>query len=65
MTAPSVTSIKDQARKLIEGLDDTSTWEDLVYLIYLQKSVDRGRLDIQEGRVFTTDDLRTRLGLPH
>ena len=63
MTVPSVTSIKDQASKLIEGLDDTSTWDDLVYLIYLHESVERGQMDVREGRVFTTEELRARLGL--
>ncbi len=64
MTAPAPGSIKAQAKQLVERLDDTSTWDDLVYLVYLQQSVDRGRLDIQEGRVFTTAELRERLGLP-
>ena len=63
MTVPSATSFKDQAKRLVDGLDDTSTWDDLVYLIYLHESVARGQMDVQEGRVFTTEELRARLGL--
>ena len=63
MTVPSATSVKDQARRLVDGLDDTSTWDDLVYLIYLHESVERGQMDVREGRVFTTEELRARLGL--
>lgn len=60
MTAPSV---KEEARKLVESLEDDASWDDLVYLIYLQESVERGRRDMREGRVLTTDQLRARLGL--
>lgn len=63
MTAPSVLSVKEQAKRLVESLDDQATWEDLVYWIYLQESVERGRQDIREGRTTTTQELRSRLGL--
>lgn len=33
-------SIKDEARRLVEALPDDSTWEDLMYQIYVRETVE-------------------------
>ena len=56
-------TVKEQARELVERLDDDASWEDFTYLVYLQRAVARGRSDIGEGRLLTTEGLRASLGL--
>jgi hypothetical protein len=46
-------SIKEQARILVESLSEDSTWEDLMYEIYVRESVERGLEDVRAGRVKT------------
>jgi predicted transcriptional regulator len=56
-------SIKEQARILVESLPDDSTWEDLMYEIYVRESVERGLEDVRAGRVKTSDEVRAKFGL--
>jgi len=34
-------NIKEEARKLVESLPDDSTWEDLMYHIYVREAVEK------------------------
>ncbi len=57
------TTIRDEARRLVEQLPDDATWDDLLYQIYVRQSVDAGLADIQAGRIVSADEVRRRLGL--
>jgi predicted transcriptional regulator len=59
------TLVKTEAVRLIEQLPDDATWEDLQYVIYVQQAIDLGIEDIEAGRVYTTEEVRKRLGLRH
>ena len=59
-----LTGVKEEARQLVERLPETATWDDLMEEIYVRQAVDRGLRDVAAGRTLTTDELRTRLGLP-
>jgi hypothetical protein len=59
----SPVNVKDQARRLVEGLPEDATWEDLQYQIYLRQAVEAGLRDSQEGRKVTLDEARRRFGL--
>ncbi len=56
--------IKAEARRLVDDLPEDSTWDDLVYRIYLEEAIEQGRRDVREGRVLTTEQVRKNLGLP-
>lgn len=60
---PSAT-VREAARQLVEKLPDDATWEDLLYQIYVQQSVEAGLADVREGRVVSGEEVRHRLGLP-
>ncbi|MFM9960501.1 MAG: hypothetical protein ACKV2Q_04665 [Planctomycetaceae bacterium] len=60
----STTRVKEEARQLVERLPETATWDDLMEEIYVRQAVERGMQDVEAGRTLTTDQLRTRLGLP-
>ena len=51
-------NIKEEARRLIENLPDDSTWEDLMYQIYVRESIESGLADSEAGRVTDVEDVR-------
>ncbi len=59
----SETTIKDEARRLVERLPDDATWEDLQYGIYFRQAVEAGLKDSREGRTLTMDEARRRFGI--
>jgi hypothetical protein len=61
MASPS--SVKDEARQLVESLDDDATWEDVLYLMYLHEKRARGSADSRAGRTATLDEVRRRFGI--
>lgn len=55
--------LKSQADKIIEKLPEETSWEDLMYSIYVRKKIDQGLQDVKAGKVRTTDEVRKGLGL--
>ncbi len=60
----AVSSIKDDARRIVDRLPDTATWEDLIYQIYVRQSIEAGLKDAEEGQVESVEDVRRSFGLP-
>ena len=58
------TNIKEEARKIVESLPDDSTWEDLMYHIYVREAVEKGLADAEAGRVTDVKKVREEFGLP-
>ena len=56
-------NIKEEARRLIELLPDDSTWEDLMYQIYVRQCIETGIKDADEGRVLDVDEVRRKFVL--
>jgi predicted transcriptional regulator len=57
-------NIKEEARRLVEALPDDSTWEDLMYEIYVRETVESGLADSEAGRVTEVEKVREEFGLP-
>jgi len=57
-------NIKEEARRLVENLPDDSTWEDLMYQIYVRETIESGLADSEAGRVTDVEDVRREFGLP-
>jgi hypothetical protein len=56
-------SIKEQARRLLDNLPDSATWEDLMYQIYVRQVVEAGIKDSDEGKTVDVKEVRRRFGL--
>ncbi len=54
-------SIKAEARRLVDELPDTATWEDLMYEIYVRESIEAGLADVAAGRVVSNEDAVRRI----
>lgn len=56
-------TVKEEARKLVEGLPEDATWEDLIYQIYVREAIEQGLRDAEAGRTVGTEALRAEFGL--
>ncbi|BAY12703.1 hypothetical protein [Calothrix sp. NIES-2098] len=57
-------NIKQEAHKLIDRLPENSTWDDLMYQIYVRQTVEAGLADSKAGNLISVQEVRKRFGLP-
>lgn len=56
--------VKTEAIKFVRGLPESSTWDDLMYRIYVRQKIDAGIADFRSGRVHTHASIRKEFALP-
>ncbi len=56
------TSIKEEARRLVDELPEEATWEDLMERIYIHQTIDDGIEDSKAGRTIDVKEVRVRFG---
>ena len=56
-------TVKDEARRLVERLPEDARWEDLQYEIYVRQAIEAGLRDAREGRTVPLTEARRRFGL--
>ena len=54
-------SAKEEAIQLIRRLPDDTTLEDIQYHLYVQQKVRRGMQDVEEGRMYTQEEVEKRM----
>ena len=59
----STSTVKEEARRLVDRLPDDATWEDIQYEVYVRQAIEAGLKDSREGRTVPLDEARRRLGL--
>ena len=57
-------TVKEEARRLIDRLPDSATWDDLEYEIYVRRAIEAGMADSEIGAVDTVAEVRQSFGLP-
>ena len=57
-------SIKNEARRIVDQLPETASWEDLIYRIYVRQSIEAGLKDADEDHVEPVEEVRRSFGLP-
>ena len=58
------TNVRDEAKRLIERLPESATWEDLMQLICDREAIEAGIADCDAGRVVELDAIRDEFGIP-
>lgn len=53
-------SVKKQALEMIRKLPDKTTWDDIMYEIYVRKKIARGIKAADEGRVVSHEEVKKR-----
>jgi predicted transcriptional regulator len=59
MTKPR--NIKPDAERLVAGLPDSATWDDLAYEVYVRQAIEAGVGDAESGRVVSHEDALARV----
>ena len=57
------TTIKEEARRLVDQLPDTSTWDDLMHEIYVRQAIESGLADSRMGRTRSVEEVRKEFKL--
>ncbi len=57
-------SVKSQAIKVIRTLPESSSWDDLMYRLYVRQKIEAGLSDIRAGRVHSHEAVRKEFALP-
>ena len=56
-------NIKQEARSLIDKLPDNSTWDDLMYKIYVRQAIESGLSDSETGKIISVEEVKAKFGL--
>ena len=60
----STENIKDEAKRLLERLPDSVTWDELMHEIYVRQAIEAGLADSKAGKSVDVEAVRERFGLP-
>ena len=52
------TTIKRNAIELIKSLPDSTTWDDIMYEIYVKQQIDKGLDDVKNGKLTPHENVR-------
>ncbi len=56
-------TIKQEAYRLIDGLEDDENWDDLMYKIYVRQTIEQGLQESEAGKVRDVREIRRKFGL--
>jgi predicted transcriptional regulator len=54
-------SAKEEVMQLLKELPDDSTLEEIQYHLYVRQKIQRGIKDVEEGRIFTQEEMEKRM----
>jgi len=57
------TTVKQEARRLVDNLPENATWDDLMYEIYVRQAIEAGLADSDAGRTLDVKEVRAKFGL--
>ncbi len=52
---------KQEARKILESLPEEASLEDIQYHLYVLQRIERGRRDVEAGRVISQEEVERRM----
>jgi predicted transcriptional regulator len=52
---------KEMAQKVISGLPEQATFDDIQYHLYVLECIERGEKEVEEGNVLTENEVRQRV----
>lgn len=55
-----MSSIKEEAKKMIDKLPDKVTWDDIMYNFYVKKKIDIGLEAVKKGNILSHNDVKKR-----
>ncbi len=55
--------IKKEAYRILDGLPEKATWNDLMQEIYIRQTIEAGIKDSDEGKTIDVEEVRKKFGL--
>jgi predicted transcriptional regulator len=52
------TTVREELRRLVDQLSETSTWDDLMHEIYVRQAIESGLADSEAGRTQSVEEVR-------
>jgi hypothetical protein len=52
-----MSTVKEEAQKLIESIPDTATWDDIMYAMYVRQKVDAAIEQMEAGEVVSHEEI--------
>ena len=52
---------KKKIEKILEGVPDTATFEDIQYHIYVREKIEKGLRDVRKGRILSQEEVEKRM----
>ena len=56
-----MSTAKEEVQKMLAQLDDSASFEDIQYHIYVRQKIERGLKDVQAGRVISQEEAEKRM----
>ena len=56
-----MSTIKEDAKKMIERLPENATWDDLMYELYITKKIEVGLDAVEKGKTVCHEDVKKRI----
>ena len=56
-----MSTVKEEAKKIIDKLPEQATWDDVMYEFYVKKKLEIALKAVEEGRVISHDEVKKRL----
>lgn len=48
---------KEEARKLLDKIPETATWDDIMYEFYVRQKIETALADVEAGRVVSQEEI--------
>jgi predicted transcriptional regulator len=53
-------AVKEEARKLIDSIPDTASWDDIMYQFFIRQKVEAGLEAVDAGRVLSQEEVEKK-----
>lgn len=57
--------VKSAARETLDSLPEDTTWDEVIYRLYVRQKIEADLADAEAGNLIPTDEVRRRLGRGH
>ena len=57
-------AVKEEAMKLIDSLPEETSWDDIIYQMYVRRKIQRGIEAAEQGRVVAHDQVKKQFLRP-
>ncbi|MFO7907300.1 MAG: hypothetical protein ACQESR_01450 [Planctomycetota bacterium] len=65
MSDSTRSQVKSAARETVDSLPEDTTWDEVIYRLYVRQKIEAGLADAEAGNLIPTDEVRRRLGRGH